>query len=291
MSMLRSSLFALLCLALAWPGSLPAESNMEVLESVAAAKAQVQPGLQNYLATVETPHIQEIATRLTNAFPADVTPPMPVIIRFWQRNGTILVFSEETQLPPYVEQLVKLLADNLSAEPLEMLLPADRAEQRRALVKGASVMLSEVVLADNLTRRLEISFAKPTDLNGAFYVAGMHLPQEGISQLVFDIDSKTDTVSELLVASGNQLRLTAEIRYLDVSGGYLPERIKITSPDGKIDDLFEIRYTEVDSYLLPASMHHVIRRTAREETLEIFFKDYKVNQPVPESLQARLKGL
>jgi hypothetical protein len=233
----KPSLFALLCLALAWPASLMAEGNMEVLESVVAANTQLQPGLQNYLVNVETPRIQELVARLTNALPADDTPPLPVLKRFWQRSGTTLVFAAETQLPPHVEQLVKLFSDNLAVEPLETVLPVEQAAQRRELAKDASIMLSEVVLADNLIKRLEISFQKPTDLDGAFYVEGIHLPQEQISELVFDIDTKTNTVSELLVASGSGLRLTAEIRYLAVPGGHIPERIRITSPDGKIDDL------------------------------------------------------
>ncbi len=287
--MLKPSLFALLCLAFALPASLMAASNMEVLESVVAANAQLQPGLQNYLAIVETPRIQELVNRLTNALPADDTPPLPVINRFWQRNGSILVFAEETQLPPYAEQLVKLLSDSLAIEPLDMLLPAERAAQRRDLAKSASIVRSEVVLADNLIKRLEISFQNPTDLDGAFYVEGIHLPQEQISELVFDIDTRTNTVSELLVASGSGLRLTAEIRYLAVPGGYIPERIKITSPDGTIDDLFEIEFTEIESYLLPASMLRVIRRPELEENLEIFFKDHQVNQQLPEHLQKRLK--
>ena len=287
--MLKTSLFALLCLALALPASLMAEGNMEVIESVAAVNAQLQPGLQNYLAIVEAPRIQELVTRLSNALPTEDTPPLPVIKRFWQRNGSILVFVEETQRPPYVEQLVTLLSGRLAVEPLEMLLPTERAAQRHELLKSASIMRSEVVLADNLIKRLEISFPQPTDLDGAFYVEEIHLPQEQVSELVFDIDTRTNTINELLVASGSGLRLTAEIRYLAVPGGYIPERIKITSPDGTIDDLFEIEFTEIESYLLPARMLHIIRRPEFEENLEIFFKDYQVNQPVSENLQERLK--
>lgn len=289
--MLRSSLFALLGLTLALPASLLAEGNLEVLESVASANAQVQPGLQNYLATVESPRLQEVMIRLTNALPADVTPPLPVINKFWQRHGPILVFTNEIQQPAYVDQLLKLLADNLAAEPLEMLLPADRKAQRRELGKGARVMLSEVSLADNLIQHLEITFQKPTDLDEAFYVAGVPLPQEQVTELVFDIDARTSTVSELLVVSGDGLRLTAEFRYLAASGGSIPERIKITSPDGNIDDLFETRFTEVEGYLLPASMLRVNRRPGLEEKLEIFFNNYQVNQPLSEDIQSRLKGI
>ena len=65
---------------------------------------------------------------------------------------------------------------------------------------------------------------------------------------------------------------------------------QITSPDGKIDDLFEVNLVEIDSFLLPASMLRVIQRPELQETLEVFFKGYQVNQPIPEDIQARLKG-
>ncbi len=156
--------------------------------------------------------------------------------------------------------MVKQISANLAVELNEMLLPPARAEQRRELAKGANIKLSEVALADHLMHQLEITFEKPTDLNGAFYVSGMRLPQKQIKSLTFDIDSDTNTVNELGVVADNGLRLSVEIRYLKVAGGYLPERFQVTSPDGKVDDLFEVKFTEVGNYLLPASMLRIIRR-------------------------------
>jgi hypothetical protein len=81
-----------------------------------------------------------------------------------------------------------------------------------------------------------------------------------------------------------------EIRYLEVAGGHIPERFQITSPDGKVDDSFEVKFIEVDSFLLPASMLRVIRRPELQEKLEVFFKDYQVNKPIPEDIQTQLKN-
>lgn len=288
--MYGSSLIALLCLVLALPAGLYADDSVEVLESVAAANASVQPGLQNYLATVEIPDIMQVMNRFRDTLPAEAVPALPVIKKFWQRDGMAIFFIEDEDQPPYVEQLIKMLDENLAKEPGELLLPPDRSAQRRTLMKGASIKLSEVSLAENLIRRLEISFEKPTDLKGAFYVAGTYLPEDLVATLVFDIDSRTKTVSELQVARGDGLRLAAEIRYVAVAGGYLPERFKITSPDGKIDDLFEIKFTEFDGYLLPGRMLRSNRSPGREENLEVLFKDFQVNQPVPERLKERLEG-
>jgi hypothetical protein len=38
-------------------------------------------------------------------------------------------------------------------------------------------------------------------------------------------------------------------------------------------------------------MLRVIRRPGLEENLEIFFKNYQVNQPISEDIQTRFKGL
>ncbi len=289
--MFRSSLVALILFSLIVPSLLLAGNNLVVLEAVVKANGEVQPDLKNYLATVETSRIEEMMTRLTSGMPSDVKPPpTPVIAKFWQRNGESLVFARSTQLNPYVDKMVKQLSANMAVELNEMLLPSARAEQRRELVRGANIKSSEVALADNLIHQLEIVFKKPTDLNEAFYVSGMRLPQKQINSLTFDIDSKTNTVSELGIVADNGLQLSVEIRYLKVAGGYIPERFQVTSPDGKVDDLFEVKFTEVDGHLLPANMLRIIRRPELQENLEVFFKDYQINQPIPEDIQTRLKN-
>jgi hypothetical protein len=289
--MFRSSFIFLFFLSLTIPSYLCANDDLAILEEVAAASTRTQPGLQNYLVTVETSRIEEMMTRMTAGMPADVAPPPPpVIVKFWQRNGKGLVYARQELLTPYVEKMVSQISANLAIELNEMLLPAVQSKQRQELVKGADIRSSEVALTDNLIHRLEISFKNPTDLNGAFYVSGIRLPQKQIKALTFDIDAKTNTVRELVLVTDSDLHLTVEIHYLEVTGGLIPERFQITSPDGKIDDRFEVKFIEVDSFLLPASMLRVIQRPELQETLEVFFKGYQVNQPIPEDIQTRLKG-
>ena len=289
--MLRSSLILLLFFSLITPSYLLANDDLAIFEQVAAANSKTQPDLQNYLVTVETSRIEEMMSRMTTGMPADVKPPPPpVIVKFWQRNGEGLVYARQEALTPYVEKMVKQISANLATELNEMVLPAAQSEQRRELVKNAEIKLSEVALTDNLIRRLEISFKKPTDLNEAFYVSGIRLPQKQIKSLIFEIDAKTSTVRELALFADNGLQLTVEIHYLEVTGGLIPERFQITSPDGKIDDRFEVKFVEVDNFLLPASMLRVIQRPDLQEKLEVFFKDYQVNQPIPEDIQTRLKS-
>lgn len=289
--MLRSFLTSLAFLILTIPSLLFAADDLAILESVVATNERVQPGLQNYLATVETTRIEEMMSRLTKGIPPDVKPPPPPVInKFWQREGKGLVYASNAQLAPYVDRMVQQISANLAVELNEMLLPPERAGQRRDLVKGAKITASDVALADKLIHHLEINFSQPTDLDQAFYVSGMRLPQKQIKSLIFDVDGTTGMINELEIVAVDDLQLTVEIRYIEAPGGHIPERFKVTSPDGKIDDLFEVKFITVDGYLLPSSMLRTIRRPDLQEDLEVVFKNYRVNQPMPADIQNRLNG-
>lgn len=289
--MLRTAFAALFLLTLLAPPFASADNPLAVLESVVAANNQTQPGLLSYHVAVDTTRIDEMMTRLTKGMPSDVAPPpRPVIQKFWQRRGDGLVYAKNTGLAPYVEKMVDQISSNLAMELNEMLLPASGAEQRQALTQGAALKSSDVSLADSLLHRLEIDFARPTDLGDAFYVSGLRLPQKQVTALTFDIDAGKNTVSEMKVMTESGLQLSVEIRYINVDGGYIPERFQVTSPDGKIDDLFEVQFTNVDGYVLPASMHRKLRRPDLEEDLKVVFTDYQVNQPPPEDVQQRLQA-
>lgn len=289
--MLRSSLVVLIVLILTAPTTLFADDNLAGIEKVVAANALTQPELQNYLVRVETPRIGEMMTSMTAGIPNDVKPPAaPVIFKFWQRNGDGLVFASQEALTPYVAKMVERLSTNLALELNQMILPEDQAEARQALVKNANLRSSEVSLADQLLNRMEIRFNKPTDLNGAFYANGMRLPQKQIEALTFDMDSRKNTINEMNITTAGGLHLSVEIRYLQVAGGYLPERFQVTSPDGQIEDIFEVTLTRIDGFVLPTSMLRTINRPDLQEKLEVFFKDYQLNQPIPEDIQTRLKS-
>ena len=289
--MSRSFLTSLVFLILIVPTLLFAAADLTALESVVAANQRVQPGLQNYHATIETSRIGEMMGHLAKDLPPDVNPPAPPVInKFWQRRSKGRVYTDSPQLVPNIEKMVQQISSDLAIELNEMLLPPERAGQRQALVKGAKITSSDVALADKLIHHLEITFAQPTDLDQAFYVNAMRLPQQQVRSLVFDVDSTNDSLNELGIVADNGLQLTVEIRYIKVAGGHLPERFKVTSPDGKIDDLLEAKFTDVDGYLLPSSILRTIRRPDLQENLEILFKDYRVNQPIPVDLQNSLNG-
>lgn len=287
---MRTPIIFLFILSLMLPSLCCADNDLTVLESAASATAQTQPGLMNYHARVETSRIKELMTQLTKGIPEDVQPPpTPIIYKFWQRDGKGLVYADKTGLTPYVEKIVKQVSGSLAVELNEMLLPVKNKGLRQQLASQAQVKTSTVALADNLIHRLEIIFDEPRDLTEAFYVTGMRLPQKQVKVLSFDVDTRMNTVNEMHIVADNALQLTVEIRYIEVDGGYIPERFKVTSPDGTIDDLFEVSFTNVEGYVLPASMTRTIRRPDLQEDLEVAFKDYQVNRAVPADILNRLK--
>lgn len=287
--MLRSCLAGLTFLILALPSLLFASDDLAILESVVAAGELVQPELQNYLVTIETKRLEAQTAELTEVAPAEKKQSAPLLFsKFWQRQGKALVYASSPELTPSGETEARQISADLAIDLNDILLPSERTEQRRELVRGAKITLSDVALADRLIHHLEIMFGQPTNLDQAFYTEGIGLPQKQIKGLIFDIDSTTRTVNELGIITADDIQLTVEIRYIEVPGGHIPERIKVTSPDGKIDDLFATSFTDVEGFVLPSSTQRTIRRPDVRENIEVLFKNYRVNQQIPADLQNRL---
>lgn len=286
--MLRILLTVLVTLLLTSPTTLLAEDRLAMLEAVATMNSAAQPGLESYLVTVETSRIAEMIERMTTGMVSDVPrPPPPMITKYWLRKGGGGIVAGPEPLQPYVAQMVERVSAHLAVELNALLLPADRAEQRRALAAAATVKASEVALAQDLLQRLEITFSEPTDLAAAFYAAGMRLPQKQVKTLIFDLDVRDKSVNELTIILADGRKLTVEIRYFDAPGGKLPVRFQVTSPDGQIDDLFEVQLTEVMGFHLPKSMRRILRRPDIQEDIEIHFRNYRINQPFPEAIRAK----
>ncbi len=284
----RALLTTAAVLLLSLPVTLHAENRLAMLESIATANSAAQPGLKSYLVTIETSRIAEMIDRMTAGMVADVPRPKPPVInKFWQRDGGGGIVAGPEPLQPYVAQMVDRVSTHLAVELNALLLPADRSEQRRNLAAAATVKSTEVVLAEELLQRLEISFNEPTDLGASFYAPGIRLPQKQVKALVFDIDVRAKVVNEMMIFLADGRKLIVEMRYFDAPGGRLPERIKVTSPDGKIDDLFEVQFTKISGFYLPKSMRRILRRPDIQEDIEIHFRNYRINQPIPEAIRAR----
>lgn len=279
-----------LSLSLLLAGQVRADDPLAKLEAAAQQDDQLQPGLESYQAVVETAKIREMIEKMTASMPSNLPrPAAPTVHKYWLRGAPrSLILAEGEQSNPYVAQMVERFSSSLAVELDALLLPADKIAERRELAGQATIKSTELVLDSNLMQRIDILFASPTDLNQAFYHTGLRLPQKQITSLTFDIDGKSGTITELTVVTADNLKLTAEIRYRQLASGNLPERLRVTSPDGQIDDLFDVHFAETAGYLLPTRMVRTIRRPDLQEDLDVSFKNYRVNQPLPEQVRTQL---
>ncbi len=289
---MRHFLIVLTCLSLS-SQLLAAKSPLETLETVTLRKDSLQPGLERYRTLVETSKISETIDRKSASMTAEASRPAPPIIeKYWMRDvPRSLIVAEQSQTAPYIAQLINRFSKDLAIEFDNVLLPTNKASQRQKLANAANVKLTEVLIADTPLQRVEFIFDHPADLAEAFYTTGLRLPQKQIIKLAFDIDKNTLTINEMTIQTVDGLILTVEIRYLDVAGGFLPQRIQITSPDGHVDDLTEVTFKEISGFHLPSRMVHTFRSPSSHDDLIVTFTDYRINQLFPEDIRTQFEAI
>jgi hypothetical protein len=187
-----------------------------------------------------------------------------------------------------MQQVVERVSAGLAIEPEELILPPGRGAERRQLAEPATVRSVETTLAETVLRRIEILFPVPTDIGDAFYGKGLRLPHKDVTRMQFDIDARSRAVRELSVQTATGTQLAVEFRYRAAAGGLLPERVRTTSPDGKVDDLLEVSFTEIAGYLLPARIVRTLNRPDLKDVLDVTFSAHRVNQPFPAGVEARM---
>ena len=267
-----------------------AENNLAPLESAVQSPDSVQPGLDSYRAIVQTERIASTIASMTAGMPADMARPQPpTVVKYWRRGaGRSLIVAEGGQTLPFMQQMVERISASLAIDPEELLMPPGKSAERQRLSAPATVRSTATNLADNVLQRVEIRFPSPADIGDSFYGSGLRLPQKGIARLQFDIDAKSRTVRELTIETGTGELLLAEFRYRQAAGGQLPEKIRVTSPDGKVDDRLEITFTEAGGHLLPAKVVRILNRPGLQDNLEVTFSDYRINQPFSAEVESQL---
>jgi hypothetical protein len=288
--MKRLSLLVLVAMLFAGSAVALGENGLATLESAAQFTGSLQPGLQHYRTTVVTDRIATMIQASTASMPADMPrPAVPTVIKYWRLGAPrSVIVATGTEASPFMQQMVERISSNLAIEPDELVLPPGKGAERLRLAEQATVKSTETTVADNVLQRVELLFAIPAALGDAFYGSGLRLPRDGIVKLQFDIDARTRTVRELAVQTTAGDQLLAEFRYRPARSGLLVERVRVTSPDGKVDDRLEVTFTEVAGYLLPEKIVRVLNRPGLQDNLEVTFTDYRVNQPFPAEIEAQL---
>jgi len=267
---------ALLLLVFCLAGPLPVLAQDDLIEAVSANYASAWPGLAAYQVKLKTNQIGEMITRMTASMPPDmVRPTEPELTKFWRR-GSGHVIRAGGPVMPTMEQMIARFSEQFAVDLGSFFLPLDRQAQRAALLKQAKVKSADTVIGVERLHGVEIVFAQPTDVAGAFYGTSLDLPQRAVTRLVLDIDVQKKLLRQMMVETEGQTRLTVDIRHADLPGTPLPADIRITSPDGRVDEKFSTVFAEVGGFSLPAHQERQIRRPGIEETFTVDFFDYQL---------------
>lgn len=282
----------LVCLFLVLPALVAAEDRLDPLEATVRQLEQVQPGLESYSADIKTENPDRLIEKISPARPQpEAIPAGTTLAWYWLRDKGGLIASMDRQSIDFRQKAASHMAALFSAGSESSLIPAGQKQARRNLARQASIKTTDTLLGETRLKRIELSFSQPATLQGAFYTHNLHLPQDMIRNLYFDIDAKTQTVQEIGILTADGLKLTTEIRYHEVLAGFLPERIKITSPDGSIDDRLEITYGDIDRFSLPTRIAWIVRHPERQEDIAADFAGHRVNQPFPDAIRTEFELL
>lgn len=269
-----------------WPVLGTAADDISLLEKVARSSAAGQSGLQSYQVTVETAKIQQMLTQMTANLPADAPrPPTPKVRKYWHRaRGESLIRAEGGNVFPMMQEMVQRFSGEFAIDLRSFLLPRAQAEKRGQLISKASVKQSDNQVANRRIVSFTLKFSEPTAIGKAFYGAGIDLPRERVERLVFDVDPERLMVNRIEISVAGNVPITMEIRYRELAGGFVPEVIRVTSPDGNLDDRFQTEFVEVEGYWLPERQLRETRHGDQEKVMEVIFRNYQVNAAMPDDV-------
>jgi hypothetical protein len=218
-----------------------------------------------------------IAKMTANMPPEMQRPAQPDLVKYWRRGLGSTVRGSGT-IMPNMQQMINRFSQQFAIDLDRFFFPADQTEQRAALFNKATVKNADTQLGTERLRNIELVFAEPVALSEAFYGNGLDLPQDGITRLDFEIDQNKMLLHQIVIESVQNPQLTVAIRHIENKGEYFPVDIRVTSPDGKIDDHFVTTMKTIDGFQLPVKQIRNIRRPGIVEEMEVQFLNYKTTK-------------
>ena len=284
--MTRLLLLLLLLIPLpAWAGFDPA-----LLEQIGSNYRGAQPGLESYAVTVSTPKVGEMIAQMTTNLPADVPrPETPQLTKYWSRAVMAsVVMAEGKNLLPTMREMVERFSREFAVDLPLTLFPPNRAAQRAAWFQQGTAEVTETRLDGHRRLVVRLSFAQPVDLDGAFFGRALPVPQRNLTELSFDLDPDLGLLHQVdFVTAANQ-HISMEIRHQEFSGKQLPTELRVTSPDGRIDDHLQTKLGKVGGFWVPVQQLRISVRPDRKETVTVVFSGYRINIPIPAAVLQRL---
>jgi hypothetical protein len=258
------------------PVSAVAQSNL--IETVSRSYANTQPELESYRVDLKTDKINEMIAKMTANMPPEMQrPSQPDLVKYWRRGHGSTVRGSGNIMPT-MQQMINRFSQQFAVDLDRFFFPADQIEQRASLLNKALVKNTDTQIGSERRHNIELVFEHPATLSGAFYGDGLDLPQDGITRLEFEIDQNKMLLNQIVIESVHNPQLTVAIRHTEIKGEYFPVDIRITSPDGKIDDHFVTTLKTVDKFQLPAKQIRNVRRPGIVDVMEVKFLNYEITK-------------
>jgi len=275
---MRFSALAVTLLLFLAPTSLFAQTNL--IEDVSRRYANAQPNLESYQVELKTSKINEIIARMTASMPPEMQRPAePQLIKYWRRNHGSTVRASGAIMPT-MQQMIDRFSQQFAVDLDRFFFPADQADRRTVLARQAQIKSTDTQIGSEMLHNIEFLFEKPATIAGAFYAAGLDLPQDGITRLEFELDQKNKLLRQIVIEANESPQLTVVIRHAELDGEWFPVDIRVTSPDGKIDDHFVTTLKKISGFHLPTRQTRNIHRPGDVEEMQVDFLNYKVTASV-----------
>lgn len=254
----------------------------QLLEQAAKKMNDQQPGLQNYRAAVETAQVEIMLSRMTANMPANLTrPQVPQLFKYWDRQQQAsLVRAEGSEVFPYMQEMIGRFSSTFSVELHDAFLPLARFAERSTLLGQAELQQYQVASDAGVLNELELRFAMPTDLGGAFYRDLLGLPQQGISRLLLAFDDQ-QLLRRLDITRDAGPTWSLSLGFEPQKGMHLPVHLHLRGDRGQQEIRVETRFAEQQGFWLPVEQRQSLRRGEEREERLVQFRDYQVNTTLP----------
>jgi hypothetical protein len=216
-------------------------------------------------------------------------PEVPQLFKYWDRqHQASLVQAEGPGVFPYMQEMIARFSSQFAVELHDFFLPLGRAGERAALLAQAELRQSRVESAAGALTEVELRFAAPTDLGGAFYRDRLGLPQQGISRLLLAFDAQ-QLLRRLDISRQNGPTYSLALAFEGHGELQLPVSLHLRGDQGQREIRVETRFAEMDGFWLPVEQRQSLRQGEQSEERLVRFSAYQINEPLPPTVLQRLE--
>lgn len=265
-----------------------ASEEIRYLEDISRHDLRSHPAPDTYEVRVESGRLDEMLDEMAAKMPSDMPRPESAVLKkYWSRQaGRSTLRMESDQRLPYLAKVARRFSQRYNIDLKTFFLPPEGRIKREALVEKATVKSFESQLEEARNLHLSLEFSEPTDIACAFFRDRLRIPQTDILAVDLDLDPERKLLHRIELSTADSGHYIVEIRHIQFEKGHLPQDIRITTSDGRIDDRLTSAFTEIDGFWLPIRQVRTLRRDDHKEKITLNFVDYRINRELPAPVRA-----